>query len=206
MLNRRPSGASRGFTLAEVVATTAIMAILAALTLPSIRGRLQTGEANAIVAEYQNLQTAISNYKNDVGRYPGDLTYLSQLPTPASSSVDGCGHALSTTQINNYHGPYVNRSIPSSGPGYYLLPSGDTVLTPYATVTLTNSTSIQLGIKGVDSTVAALVEVAFNGVNASGTCLTCLLSWSASGETTELVYHIPFGYAFGKTGFLSGAC
>jgi len=175
----------RGFTLVEVVATVAITALLAAITIPTVRGQLQTGEASALVSELENLQTAISTYKNDVGRYPNSIVYLSQLPVLAST-VDGCGNALPQFQYNSYRGPYINRTIPA-GTTQYVLYSGDTVLTTYQALSALNNT-ISINIKGVDSTVATLVDQAIDGTvnNGSG-----MVTWVNHGQSTELTYNIP---------------
>ncbi len=165
------------------------MAVLAALTIPTIRGRLQTGEAEAIVNELQNIQTAINTYKSDVGKYPNNLTYLSQLP---GTPLDGCGNTMQAFQTQNYRGPYINRTL-ASGAANYVLPAGDTVFTAYATNPLSSATTIDIQIAGVDSTVATRVDEEIDGTNDNS---AGMLTWSGNGQTTLVVYHIPFAWGW----------
>jgi prepilin-type N-terminal cleavage/methylation domain-containing protein len=178
---KRPRAA---FTLAEVVAAITIVAIVSAATIPTIRGRLQVGEANAIVDEFFSLKNSILSYKQDVGRFPFSLAYLSAIP--ASNVKDGCNttaDTLSTSQALGWNGPYVDRSIS----GDFVIGAGDTVRS--AIPTLSTSSTIQIQIAGVDSGVANLVDQEIDGSlgNTTGQLL-----WAPSGQLTVLTYNVPF--------------
>ena len=95
----------RGFTLAEIMVAMALIAVLAAVLIPTVRGRLQDSYEDALVEEYANLASAIQAYRQDVGKYPPRLDYLSALP---ASPVDRCNVALSSA------GPRCCDSSPSS--------------------------------------------------------------------------------------------
>src|SRR5205823_6535719 len=113
----------RGFSLAEVLVTVTIIAILAATVIPTIKERMRTGYANSIAGELGNLAQAIQNYKSTVGRYPLRLDYLDALPVTAS---DICTNPLLTPQRNGYVGPYITRVIlPSTS--WYTIADDDSV-------------------------------------------------------------------------------
>lgn len=66
----------RGYTLVECMVTLAIVAVLAAVTLPSLRGReLRTGRLDAVAA-LSRLQVEQENYRSHHGRYSTELAPL----------------------------------------------------------------------------------------------------------------------------------
>lgn len=97
-----------GFSLAEILVAVAIVVVVAATVIPTVKERMRTGYANAVASELGNLAQGIQNYKATVGRYPASLDYLDALP---ASPVDICGTAVPQPQKNAYVGPYITRVI-----------------------------------------------------------------------------------------------
>jgi len=63
----------KGFTLIEVMIVVAIIALLAAVTIPEIlRGRMRQNES-AAEATLRTIATAFENYAANKGQYPGDI-------------------------------------------------------------------------------------------------------------------------------------
>lgn len=150
----------RGFTLAEVLVATALVAILAAVMVPTIRNRLQDGYEDAIVQEFNTMATAVTAYRQDVGKYPPRLDYLYALP---ASPVDKCGNALGTTAQNNWHGPYITRYFPvSQGNQGIVVVQKDTLLDTL--VTTANPTGFAIRIVGPDAQTAKNLDLRFDGV------------------------------------------
>src|SRR5881398_2325208 len=77
----------RGFTLAEVLVTLAIVAIMAAVLLPALNQQIAKGDTGRLASDLTNIQTAAQAFLSDVHRYPATL---SQLTT-----------AVGTTDINS---------------------------------------------------------------------------------------------------------
>src|SRR4051812_7443440 len=67
---RSNAGRRRGFTLAEILVSVAIIAILAAAVIPTVYGRIRSARADGDIAELQALQNGILLFYRDVGRYP----------------------------------------------------------------------------------------------------------------------------------------
>ena len=59
-----------GFTLVEMLAVVALIAILAGFVFPALRGARQSAKAAATRSKIANLEVAINAYFNDFGRYP----------------------------------------------------------------------------------------------------------------------------------------
>ncbi|HEY4217824.1 MAG TPA: type II secretion system protein [Gemmatimonadaceae bacterium] len=181
--SRRPRRS--GFTLAEVLVAFALIAILTAVIVPTVSGRMQSAYENSIVAEFDNLSSGIAAYRQDVGKYPPSLDYLTALPT---TPKDRCGVNLSTSAKANYRGPYVTREITTT----YVFASKDTV---NATIT-TKSSPVGIGITmlGPDTRTVDDVDVMIDGfVNQTSGAV----QWAITGSDNALTYIIPT---------MSGAC
>lgn len=176
----------RGLTLAEVVVTMVIVAVLGAVLVPSVFVRTKVARADAIVAELNNLESGILLYRNDVGKYPGRLDYLSKLP--GSGVTDACGNALSSTNQAKYRGPYVNRPITFLTPGSvdkYVLSTGDTV-NGYMNFlpSFQGQRVLQIEVTGPELDVAKIIDAKVDGVENS-----------AAGK----LQYTPNGGSFGNT-------
>ena len=67
MTRRRPA---RGFTLIEIVIAVAILAILAAIVIPRVAGRVDDARIARAKSDIQALGTALNLYKLDNYAYP----------------------------------------------------------------------------------------------------------------------------------------
>ena len=178
----RACAGRRGFTLAEVLVAMTLIAVLAAVIVPTMRGRLQDGYEDALVGELSSLATAINAYRQDVGHYPPQLDYLTALPaTPG----DFCGHNLSASDSANWRGPYVSRAITTAAS--YTVFQKDSVQDALARpIGMPNI--IQIVITGPDTSTARSVDLKIDGVvnKTAGT-----LQWSINGNSTIVSYSIP---------------
>jgi general secretion pathway protein G len=60
----------RGFTLIELLLVLVILAVLAAVVIPKLTGRVDDSRRRATIAEISNLKTALESFEIDNGRYP----------------------------------------------------------------------------------------------------------------------------------------
>jgi len=173
-----------GFTLAEVLVAFTLIAVLAAVIVPTVSGRLQAAYEGSIISEFDNLASAIAAYRQDVGKYPPALDYLTAMRSP---TVDRCGVALSSTALASYRGPYVTREILNSVG--YLFASKDTINDVITTVTVA-SVPVGLGITivGPDTLTAHNVDVQIDGF-ANRTLGA--VQWAATGSDVALTFIIP---------------
>lgn len=179
-----------GFTLAEVLVSVALIAVLASVTIPTIRGRLRDGYEDAIVQEFDDLASAITAYQQNVGKYPPTLDYLTALPTTPFSPTDFCGNNLTARQISNWRGPYVARAISNVN---YSIGQDATVEVALGSGTVTSlnngsQPSITIIVDGPDQTTANDIDIKIDG---SADAVNGTLTWQASGSGTRIFYNIP---------------
>lgn len=98
-----------GFTLPEVLVTVAIVAVLAAIVVPTVTSQLGKGDAPALSSSIGSLRTGITAFVSDVRKFPGRLSHLSTAITAADSSL-----GLTTeygTSSNKWKGPYTSFNL-----------------------------------------------------------------------------------------------
>ncbi len=126
-----------GFTLAEVLVTLAIIAILAAVLLPALNSQISKGESGRVVSDLGAIQSAVNGFVADVRRYPRNPAQLTT--KPLSSDLD-INDAAYNTLANKWKGPYLSKVASSTGmggsisPAFIPLPDGGN---RYLTVVLT---------------------------------------------------------------------
>jgi general secretion pathway protein G len=172
------SARRRGFTLPEILTSMALIAVLASVTVPAVRGRMEDGYEDAVIQEFQSLSSAITAYRRDVGHYPPTLAYLSAMPANAR---DFCGHALGPNDVAGWNGPYTSRTITAT----YTIGQRDAVQN---TLKRAAPTAIGIQISGADTSTARNIDYKVDGISAatSGTVL-----YTSSNGTTVMTYVIP---------------
>ena len=172
---------SRGMTIVEVLMALAILAIIAAVVLPTTAGQLRQGHATALANQLANLRDAIGNYRENVGAYPISLTQLTT--PPVAGDDDSCGADLSTAEMNAWRGPYINQNIVGD------MPVGNAVVMPaLSRVTVSGTTGLlRIRAARVDSDIATDLEGRFDG---NGNFATGTVLWTAAGDDT-LTFQIP---------------
>lgn len=107
----------RGFTLVELLVVLAILALVAALIVPSVMGNLDQSKVKADELAAAQIQSAAQRYKIDVGEYPaasGALItnpggsvqnlwkgpYLDSIPTPKQQGKNGWNINISTGAVH----------------------------------------------------------------------------------------------------------
>lgn len=133
-----------GFTLAEVLVTLAIIAVMAAVLLPALNQQLAKGDTGKLASDLTSIQTASQAFLSDVHRYPDSVA---QLTTGISTnSLDINLVAIPQTLVNRWKGPYLGReSLNTTGGGLTIAPAFSKVTsssTSYLTVSVTGTPTL----------------------------------------------------------------
>jgi prepilin-type N-terminal cleavage/methylation domain-containing protein len=116
----------RGFTLVEITVAAVIVAVLAAVTVPSMISYLEFQDVRATRDMFLMLRDGITNsatganafYQKVGTTYPGRLSELTAaISTAAATNPNSCGTAFTATQVTawNSNGPFVSTLIPRTG-------------------------------------------------------------------------------------------
>jgi len=114
---RRRTG-KRGFTLIELMIAMAIIAILAAVTLPRLLTARYRAYLSACMVNERNIATALETYRNDNRLYPANIQLLVQANMGGDiSKLPTCPSAPSTAY--QYEVASDGDSFTLSCPGYH---------------------------------------------------------------------------------------
>ena len=131
---------NRGFTLAEVLVTLSIIAIMAAVLLPALNSQIGKGDAGRVASDLTNIQTGAQAFLSDVHRYPGSLTHLTTQILVTDRDILNATYP--STLAAKWKGPYVQKdAISPSGIGSFTSTFGTTSGgngISYLSVSLTN--------------------------------------------------------------------
>jgi prepilin-type N-terminal cleavage/methylation domain-containing protein len=146
-MKNRSKHLKSGFTLAEVLVTIAILAIMAAVLLPALNNQLTKGDTSRISSDLTNLRSGVQAFFSDIRQYPGSAD---QLVTPlTASSTDILGKTFQASAIAAWKGPYISRDVLSSTGGRATITNAfgslATSSTNFLTVTISPISGEQFG-------------------------------------------------------------
>jgi prepilin-type N-terminal cleavage/methylation domain-containing protein len=150
VLQQRP-----GFTLAEILVALALMALLAAVLLPTVAGQILKGDAGRVSADLQAVRGGAEQFLADVRRYPGKYSDLATAITTTTGSpkfnVDILGNGYNAGMVGRWKGPYVTKDTTA---GTVSTGFGGEIRNVFMQVTNTNAipylTVVVVGISGPD--------------------------------------------------------
>ena len=175
-----------GFTLAEILVALALVALLAAVLLPTVAGQILKGDAARVQQDLEAVRAGVDQFLADVRRYPGKYSDLSKLIVASSAlHVDINGDQYKDAQVGKWSGPYVVKdtvtaTVPSGYGGLIqnvFMKVGNTNAVDYLTIVITGITGpdfdrIDLQVDGVVDRTGGLLR----WVSAGGTDSTKYLA------------------------------
>lgn len=189
-----------GFTTVEVLVALAIVAVLSAIVIPEIVGRIRESRQSALSQTFFGLSQGIAEYKKAVTRYPYQLKLLTEAPVLLDPTAkDACGNNLNASHVNNWRGPYVSRQLLSTG-----VAMGDGhIQNQLRRVTVGPSVFLLIDAATIDTTIAVGLEAELDGTSAdpanTGTIryttaalpAPSTVTAAAPAGTVNLMYSIP---------------
>jgi len=170
----RPARRRVGFTLAEVLVTLALVALLGAALLPVVSGQILKGDAGRVTEDLRAVQVGIEQFLGDVRRYPGKYSDMSKVITVSNSDINGSAYTAGL--VAKWAGPYVAKdTVTATVPTGY----GGTITNTIMRVANTNAINyVTVVITGISGTDFDRIDLQFDGVvnRTSG-----LLRWVSTG-------------------------
>ncbi len=179
-MENRTNERKTGFTLAEVLVTIAILAIMAAVLLPALNNQLTKGDTSRISSDLTNLRSGVQAFFSDIRQYPGSTD---QLVTPLNaSSTDILGKSYQPSAISAWKGPYISRDVLSNT-------GGRATITPAFGSLATSSTNfLTVTISPISSDQFANLEATLDEGTASSTSSTSgLVRYNSASSTLSFL-------------------
>ncbi|HYC53299.1 MAG TPA: prepilin-type N-terminal cleavage/methylation domain-containing protein [Gemmatimonadaceae bacterium] len=181
----RRNAVRRAFTLAEILVALALMALLAAVLLPTVAGQITKGDAGRIVQDLEAVRSGAEQFLTDIRRYPGRYTDLSTAITTARTDI--LGNAYNAGMVSKWKGPYVtkdtlNASVETGFSGR--------ITNNFARFTNTNAVQyLTIVVTGVAGTDFDKVDEQVDGPSVSPAGRTTgLLRWNSTGGIDSLKF------------------
>ena len=107
MLKRRSNRTA--FTLAEVLVTVAIVAILAAVVVPAVTNQISKGDEANIASVVGSVRTGITAFVTDTRKFPGRTSDLFNAILATDTAITATEYG--TPAANRWKGPYMSGSL-----------------------------------------------------------------------------------------------
>jgi len=178
------TGRAPGFTLAEVLVALALIALLAAVLLPTVAGQILKGDAGRVQTDLEGVRSGIDQFLADVHRYPGKYSDLSKLIVASDAGhVDINGNQYTTGLKNRWSGPYVQKdTVTATIPTGY----GGAIQNTFMKVANTNAVNyVTIVITGINGPDFDRIDLQVDGVvdRTKG-----LLRWNSTGGIDSTKY------------------
>jgi prepilin-type N-terminal cleavage/methylation domain-containing protein len=105
----KKSSSRKGFTLPEVLVTVAIVAVLAAIVVPTVTNQISKGDDTNLATNVADIRTGITALVSDIRKYPSRLQNI--VTVPLAADLDLSGGAFGATAVSRWKGPYLSTSM-----------------------------------------------------------------------------------------------
>ena len=172
-----------GFSLAEILVSIAILAVIAAVVVPSIGSQLRSGDEGRIQQDLTNIRAGIEQYLADVRRYPVTVGQLVRQPTTGAADTALVGGVHTTSQVNRWRGPYLTKdSVTAVATGF-----DATITNRFTREVNAGQNYLVISLANFDSVSARNIDLRIDdGVKTTGS-----IQWAATALTTLKYFAIP---------------
>jgi prepilin-type N-terminal cleavage/methylation domain-containing protein len=169
-----------GFSLPEILVAIAIVAVVAAVVIPSIGGQLRSGDESRVQQDLTNLRGGIEQFLADVRRYPKSIGQLTNVPTPVTHS-GLVGGAYNAGQTGRWRGPYITKD------SVFAIKTGfdASISTVFDTLTVNGMVFLRMYSVGFDSTNALRLDQKMD----DGVLTTGQIRWTIGTATADTLFY-----------------
>lgn len=100
----------RGFTLIEVLVTTAVIGVLVAVTVPAVTSQISAADPARILSDLVNISAGVDAFASNMSPtvQPGDIEDLANPVTTSDQNINSEAYANAVTR---WKGPYIQRAM-----------------------------------------------------------------------------------------------
>jgi prepilin-type N-terminal cleavage/methylation domain-containing protein len=106
-----------GFTLPEILVTVAVVAVLAAVVVPTVTQYINKGDRPASLQDIDQVRDGVTAFTADVRKYPGDLRQLTAVIVPndvlVANGFTSDSVAYNATDVGHWRGAYFSGTLAS---------------------------------------------------------------------------------------------
>lgn len=97
----------RAFSLGEILVAVAIVAVVAAVVIPTVASQIQKADPQSVGSSALAVRGGVEQFLSDVRRYPATFGQLTK--APSAGSIGLVGGNFATTEILRWTGPYLQK-------------------------------------------------------------------------------------------------
>jgi len=173
-----------GFTLAEILIALALIAVLAAVLLPTVAGQIAKGDAGRTMQDLNAVRAGIDQFLADVHRYPKLVSHLTTKVTASDRDVNGALYPSGLA--SKWSGPYINKVLNDATPPAIPTGSGAGIQDSLARIAIGAVQYVTVRIHPLDSAAFARLDLEIDGPSASWTNAQTLgLLRRVTGDTVK---------------------
>ena len=105
-----------GFTLPEILVTVAVVAVLAAVVVPTVTQYINKGDRPASLQDIDQVRDGVTAFTADVRKYPGDLRQLTTAIVADDAQATGFTSdsvEYNATDVGHWRGAYFSGTLAS---------------------------------------------------------------------------------------------
>ena len=171
-----------GFTLAEILIALALIAVLAAVLLPSVAGQIMKGDSGRTMQDLDAVRAGVDQFLADVHRYPMKVSHLNTKILTTDKDVNGTVYPSGL--VAKWSGPYINKPMNDAS----VIPTGfgANIRDSLQRVTANGVNYVTVIIAGIDSAAFARLDLEIDGPSSTLTNSRTLglLRW-VTGDTAK---------------------
>jgi prepilin-type N-terminal cleavage/methylation domain-containing protein len=175
-----------GFTMAEILVALAIVAMVAAVVIPTFTAQLGKADPQRVGNDAFSIRGAVEQFVNDVGQYPSNINQLTTRMTANNASwVSAIYGQYSVGERDKWRGPYLTKdasAVLSTGfdATFNTVLNVDSLGTSGLAEASSNTRFLTLCL-ALDSAGAARIDAMFDDSNLS----TGLFRWTLGTASTS---------------------
>jgi prepilin-type N-terminal cleavage/methylation domain-containing protein len=109
----------RGFTLAEILISITLLAVLAAVVVPTIAGQVKKGDLSKMQNDFLAVRGGVEQFLSDVRKYPKSLGQLTNTVATGAANGPLVGTSFGAAEVGRWRGPYLTKdSIAAAVTGF----------------------------------------------------------------------------------------